>query len=58
MKTDRELLQMALEAMTGCSGYDLERRKNAAITAIKERFAQPEQEPVAWAVFIGNIVPS
>jgi hypothetical protein len=28
---------------------------NQAITAIKEALAQPEQEPVAWGVFEGNL---
>ena len=56
---DRELMQQALEALESCTpgdtttghviwpSYD-ESNVEAAITALQERLAQPEQEPVAW----------
>jgi hypothetical protein len=53
--TDRELLQMALDALkhlclhsAAIKGYDGE-QVQPAIDALKARLAQPEQEPVAWA---------
>ena len=51
--TDRELMQQALKALvymtkgTIHGGNDLTK---AAITALRERLAQPVQEPVAWRV--------
>ena len=49
---DRELMQQALEALenTTPTGFNMERDKQffATITALRERLAQPEQEPVAW----------
>ena len=50
-KTDRELLEQVLEALELHAkqyphmqkGYTVD-----AITAVRERLAQPEQEPVAW----------
>jgi len=43
--TDRELMQQALEALDGLSEpYDVLRIQ----TALRERLAQPESEPVAW----------
>ena len=59
--TKDEALKLGLEALEGfipylplkdeaqCNRYD------KAITAIKETLAQPEQEPVAWGVFEGNL---
>ena len=53
--TDREIMQQALEALEAASdivenytraGYEGE--FNEAITALRERLAQPEQEPVGW----------
>lgn len=43
--TDRELMRQGLEALTG----DLSNPEwDDLITALQERLAQPEQEPVAW----------
>ena len=43
--TDRELMQQALEALLEVN-YDQAYAKEVA--ALRERLAQPEQEPVAW----------
>ncbi len=47
--TDRELMQQALKAL---ERYQVKRqdfdRFADEITALRERLAQPEQEPVAW----------
>ncbi len=48
--TDRELMQQALEALEWCRGEDLAWVNEPeffteAITALRERLAQPEQEP-------------
>ena len=50
--TDRELMQQALEALSrsDCLGWQL---NIPIIKALRERLAQPEQEPVAWGVFDG-----
>ena len=57
-----EALRMALEAleadeldMVDDGSGNMVFRKEQAITAIKEALAQPEQEPVAWGVFEGNL---
>ena len=42
--TDRELMQQALEALES-DNPDIQLR---AAIALRERLAQPEQEPVAW----------
>ena len=59
--TKDEALKLGLEALEGfipylplkdeaqCNRYD------KAITALKKVLAQPEQEPVAWGVFEGNL---
>ena len=44
---DRELMQQALEAMLAFPD-DISDEMFEAIRALKERLAQPEQEPVAW----------
>ena len=44
--TKDEALKMALEALEGADQIDCDMQ--AAITAIKEALAHPEQEPVAW----------
>lgn len=51
--TDRELMQMALDALEWC--YDVtewpangESAQDKAIEALRARLAQPEPEPVAW----------
>jgi len=46
--TKDEVLKLALEALDQSVDTYFEKR-DAAITAIKEALAQPEQEPVAWA---------
>ena len=55
--TDRELMQQALEALELHAkqyphmqkGYTVD-----AIAALRDRLAQPEQEPVAWMYDCGN----
>ena len=44
--TDRELMQMVLEALTSNSMKAPERSK--IIKALRDRLAQPEPEPVAY----------
>ena len=48
--TDRELMQQALEALEarGVSMFTDDTVVEDAITALRERLAQPEQKPVAW----------
>lgn len=47
--TDRELMQQALEALEVLDRVVLgTRRAEETIAALRERLAQPEQEPVAW----------
>lgn len=50
--TDKELMQQALEALNRSDylGWQL---NIPIIKALRERLAQPEQEPVAWGVFDG-----
>ena len=43
----REIMELALEALNACNRSDIKQVREA-ITALKERLAQPEQEPVAW----------
>jgi hypothetical protein len=60
--TDKEALKMALEFIErvnkeGWILADFEPQMYEAIAALKERLAQPEQEPVAYAgvkVWVGN----
>jgi hypothetical protein len=49
----KEALKLALEALE-CANSPNGDYENE-ITAIKEALAQPEQEPVAWGVFEGNL---
>ena len=42
--TDKELFKLALDALNACNRSDM-KQVNEAITALKERLAQPEQEP-------------
>ena len=58
--TDRELMQQALEALEeinklsiGENAICLPAEIDGAMDALRERLAQPEQEPVAWGVFDG-----
>ena len=47
--TDRELMQQALEALKKCRYRSLaDEIVDPAITALRSRLAQPEQEPVAY----------
>jgi hypothetical protein len=50
--TDKEAMKLALEALELLTGawqtFDALDYGDKAITALKERLAQPEQEPVAW----------
>jgi len=48
MNTDRELMQQALDALEQVAEYFSDDSTEAkTITALRERLAQPEQEPVA-----------
>ena len=49
--TDRELMQQAFDAMS----YGNADEREAARIALRERLAQPEQEPVAWEDVLGAI---
>ena len=58
--TDRELMQQALEALEeinklsiGENAICLPAEIDGAMDALRERLAQPEQEPVVWGVFDG-----
>ena len=42
--TDREIMQQALEALDAYSWEQVQ----SATTTLRERLAQPEQEPVSW----------
>ena len=50
--TDRELMQQALDALKvmrpACFAETTLKKADTAITALRDRLAQPEQEPVAW----------
>lgn len=46
--TDRELMQQALEALTEFDGTNGESKRKRVLAALRERLAQPEQEPTAW----------
>jgi hypothetical protein len=48
--TDREIMQQALEALEETSGG----YSRNIISALRERLAQPEQEPVVWEVGVVN----
>jgi hypothetical protein len=49
-------LKLALDALEFWDVHGrLHQPTEEAITAIKEALAQPEQEPVAWGVFEGNL---
>ena len=60
--TDRELMQQALEALEDACGGRCNAENNPCwqrdiANALRDRLAQPEQEPVAW-MSIGVIVKS
>ena len=50
--TDRELMQQALDALERGET----KLRYEAITALRERLAQPEQEPVAWVSESENLL--
>ena len=56
--TDKEAMLAALEALELLTGawqtFDALDYGDKAITALKERLAQPEQEPVAWLWDVNN----
>ena len=55
--TDRELMQQALEALLWEYGWgDLKKPQLAAITALRERLAQPVQEPLATVESVATVV--
>ena len=43
---DKELMQQALEALTAYDGTNGESKRKRVLAALRERLAQPEQEPV------------
>ena len=51
--SDRDLMQQALEALERYGGVD--QRACDAEEALRERLAQPEQEPVAWISEGGDV---
>ena len=55
--TDREIMQQALEALEWVNASpwleDCYHAFDKEVTALRERLAQPVQEPVAWGVFDG-----
>jgi hypothetical protein len=58
--TKDEALRLAWDALqqiahVSAMDYEYQQWAVEAITAIKEALAQPEQEPVAWGVFEGNL---
>jgi len=54
--TDKEAMKLALFALDIVKiHYTQSRHINEAITALKERLAQPEQKPVAWLLTDKNI---
>ena len=68
--TDKEAMKLALEALeyiddgannqgthTGISWRCVSTKAESAIAALKERLAQPKQEPVGWFTQARNFVP-
>jgi hypothetical protein len=64
--TDKDAMKLALDALetevsidwTNNDEFNASAEKmHEAITALKERLAQPEQEPVAWFTQARNFVP-
>ena len=53
--TDREIMEQALEALIKAHPYSNSNKDldghSEAIAALRERLAQPEQEPVAWVCY-------
>jgi hypothetical protein len=50
--TDKEAMAMALEALETADETDFWNKQKEAITALKERLAQPEQEHPVYSPFI------
>jgi hypothetical protein len=48
--SDRELMQQALDALTVYDGTNGESKRKRVLAALREKLAQPEQEPVATVV--------
>ena len=48
-------MQQALEALTAYDGTNGASQRKRVLTALRERLAQPEQEPVAWEDVLGAI---
>jgi gamma-glutamyl phosphate reductase len=46
--TDREIMQQALEALTAYDGTNNASQRKRVLAALRERLAQPEQEPVKF----------
>jgi hypothetical protein len=46
--TDRDIMQQALDALEGLADYRYTERVKETMSALNERLAQPEQEPVAY----------
>lgn len=46
--SDKELMQQALDALIVYDGTNGESKRKRVLAALRERLAQPEQEPVAW----------
>ena len=44
--TDRELMQQVLEALTAYDGTNGASQRKRVLAALRERLAQPEQEPI------------
>ena len=53
MKTDKELMQQALDALKLIDEAMPFPVAKLTIKNLRDRLAQPEQEPVAWGVFDG-----
>ena len=56
--TDKQLFELALDALElskiSVDNFRVQKATQEAITAIKERLAQPEQEPVMWPCLIDS----
>ena len=46
--TDRDLMQQALEALTAYDGTNNASQRKRVLAALRERLAQPEQEPFCF----------
>ena len=55
-KTEREALELALEALGWTDEWRPQGLRDKAITALKAALAQPAQEPVAWWNYTGTYI--